>query len=54
MSEENQSGMNTVLIVILLLIVVGFGVWLFTTNQVGEPSGANIEVQLPAGDGGSQ
>lgn len=42
--------MNTVLLVIVLLLVVGFGVWWVTTKQgIEEPApAAGIEINLPA------
>lgn len=54
MAEENQSGVNTVLIVILLLIVVGLAVWFLSGTQADEQeNGTRIEVQLPDGEGSS-
>jgi hypothetical protein len=55
MQNEN-SGVNTVLIVIVLLILVGFGVWWF--RGAGAPSDTtngelNVDVNLPTGSEGT-
>jgi hypothetical protein len=58
MSDQNtSSGVNTVLIVIVLLILVAFGVWWFTIRGgAGTPApanspGVNVDVTLPTGSG---
>jgi len=43
---NNDGGTNTILIVIVILAVVGFGVWWITTNNA-KPSGADINITLP-------
>lgn len=57
MADQNSdSGANTVLLVIILLIVVGFGVWWFTMRNVTttpapqQNPGINLDVKLPTGD----
>ncbi len=58
MADQNDSA-NTVLIVIILLILVGFGVWWFTmrggvvTTPVQESPGINIDVKLPTTTSGT-
>lgn len=55
MSQENNSGVNTILIVILLLVVVVLGVWFFR-GGFGAPAapddGINVDVNLPTGEQG--
>lgn len=53
MHEDNASGTNTVLIVIVLLIIVGFGVWWFTTRGPAVPADSNpdtlnVDINYPA------
>jgi len=50
-SAPNSSGANTVLIVIVILILAGFGYWLYNKETKPAPSdnpGINIDVNLPA------
>lgn len=57
MNNEN-SGVNTVLIVILIVIVVGGLVWFFSANRgvsaptQDETSDFKVDVSLPSGDDG--
>lgn len=50
----DNSGTNTVLIVIVLLVVVGLAVWFFR-GGIGAPAqeqpGVNVDVTLPEGSG---
>lgn len=51
---NNNSGVNTILIVIILVLIVGFGVWYFKGNMMDAPaeeSDASLEVNL---DGGTE
>ncbi len=58
MENQENAGVNTVLIVILLLIVVGALVWFLSARTPNQPapaepndtSGINIDVELPGGD----
>jgi uncharacterized membrane protein YqiK len=49
MDNQSDSGANTVLIVIILLILVGFGAWWFTmrNNAPQESPVINVDVKLP-------
>lgn len=52
MADQNgDSGANTVLIVIILLILVGFGAWWFTMRNATpqESPAINVDVKLPTG-----
>jgi hypothetical protein len=56
--ENRNSGVNTVLLVIILVLIVGFGVWWFTnrrTPMVEENTapGINLDVNLPTGNNNS-
>ena len=58
MADQNGDSANTVLIVIILLILVGFGVWWFTmrgavTAPAQENPGINIDVKLPTTTSGT-
>ncbi len=51
MNPNNEtSGVNTVLIVILLLIVVGAGVWYFTKNKPMENTDDSLNIDLSLGE----
>ncbi len=57
--NNDNSGVNTILIVIVLLLLVGFGVWYFTGGfsawraaPAEDNAEFNLNVQLPAGDEG--
>ncbi len=51
MNPNNEtSGVNTVLIVILLLIVVGAGVWYFTKNKSMENTDDSLNIDLSLGE----
>lgn len=57
--NENSSGTNTVLIVIVLLILVAFGVWWFMSrDEAPSPAtstieeGVNVDVALPGSNPG--
>lgn len=57
MEESNNSGVNTILIVIILVVLVGLGVWWVVTTKSPAPesnpnTGGNINVDLtlPASD----
>jgi flagellar basal body-associated protein FliL len=50
MDNQNNSGVNTILIVIVLMILVGAMVWFFTSSSAPEQeSGLQVDVNLPAG-----
>ena len=57
--NDNNSGVNTVLIVIVLVVVVGALMWYFSRNTgvnvpapTQEEPGLNVDVNLPTGEGG--
>jgi len=58
MNNENTSGINTVLIVTIIIVIVGFGVWWATSMNVPKekdtsndtPASMDIEVSLPDSD----
>lgn len=50
MESNNTSGVNTVLIVILLVAVVGFGVWYFTKREEPQNQDDVINVDLSLGE----
>jgi hypothetical protein len=46
---NNNSGVNTILIVVILVLIVGFGVWYFKGNMMGAPAeepDAGLEVNI--------
>lgn len=43
----DNSGLNTVLLVIIVVALVALGVWYFGT-PVEEDTGGNVEINLPA------
>ncbi len=50
--HNDSSGTNTVLIVIVLVLLVGFGVWWFTAREGGDlddDSDINVDLTLPTG-----
>jgi hypothetical protein len=61
--DNQNSGVNTVLLVIVLVLLVGFGVWWFSGHRGVAPAtqnqnnpGVNLDVNLPSGgnnDGGA-
>lgn len=56
--ENRNSGVNTVLLVIVLVLIVGFGVWWFTTRRTpmaeeNTTPGINLDVNLPTGNNNS-
>ncbi len=53
MEHSNQSGTNTVLIVIILVIIVGVLVWFFRGGIAQEDPGLEVDVNLPAGEEGA-
>lgn len=56
-NSNSDSGANTLLIVVILVILVGFAVWWFTSTRTGsatqEDAGINVDLKLPTGDGSS-
>lgn len=53
-NRGESSGANTILIVLVIILLVGFGVWWFLDQKAGdkEPAnepGINLEVTLPEG-----
>ncbi len=55
--DNNNSGVNTILIVIVLLLLVGFGVWYFTGGfsawreaPADESAEFNLNVEVPTGE----
>ena len=50
-TNDSASSTNTVLLVIVLLILVGFGVWWFTMRNSAkeDTSDINVDVNLPSG-----
>jgi uncharacterized membrane protein YqiK len=51
MDQNNNSGVNTILIVIILIVLVGGLVWFFSGKApTQENPGINIDVTLPEGD----
>lgn len=54
-NNNTNSGVNTILIVVLLVLVVGFGVWYFTGGFGGNTAPAedeaqfNLNVDVPTG-----
>lgn len=54
--REENSGVNTVLIVIVLGLIVAFGVWFFGQDRTpaetseNEAPGINVDVNLPTGE----
>lgn len=55
MENNNNSGVNTILIVVVLVAVVGFGVWYFTGGFGGnaapkdDKAEFNINMEVPTG-----
>ena len=55
MENNNNSGVNTILIVVILVAIVGFGVWYFSGgfggNAAPEDDNAefNINMEVPTG-----
>lgn len=51
--QNESTGTNTVLIVLLLAAVVAFGVWFFSqgTAPAVEDPGLNVDLNLPAAGG---
>jgi hypothetical protein len=50
--REENSGTNTILIVLILAAIVAFGVWFFGQGVVPattEDPGINVDVNLPTG-----
>lgn len=46
---NNNSGVQTILLVAILLILVGFGAWWFTKNKNVQPADNNlIEITVPS------
>ena len=51
--QNETSSTNTILIVLVLVAIVGFGVWFFNQNAADDSTpGLNVDVNLPTG--GSQ
>jgi len=50
MDNQNNGGVNTLLIVVILVILVGALVWFFTKSAPEQESGLEIDVNLPAGN----
>jgi len=56
MEETNNSGVNTMLIVLVLVVLVGLGVWWVVSTRGSVPQtntnddGININVDLPLDD----
>ncbi len=52
-APEGSSGVNTVLLVVIILAVVGFGVWWYKYYRTPAPASnnpsINVDVNLPAG-----
>lgn len=52
--EQEKSGLNTGLLIVILVIIVGVGVWWFTSRQSvpqeKEKPGINVDVNLPGGN----
>lgn len=53
--NESTSGVNTILLVVVLMFVVGALVWYFAAGQrtqdaAPEPQGINVDVNLPEGN----
>lgn len=51
--QNENSGTNTILIVLVLVAIVGFGVWFFSSQRTtpatdNENGGLNVDVNLPA------
>ena len=53
MNENNNSGVNTILLVVILVAVVAAGVWYLKGTGPQEENDTSIELKLPAGDGNS-
>ena len=55
MENNNNSGVNTILIVMVLVLIVGFGVWYFSGGFSGNTGSAedeaefNLNVEVPTG-----
>lgn len=52
---NNNSGLNTLLIVIVLILIVGFGVWYFNRGTAGAPAeepDASLNLNLDGGTKG--
>lgn len=51
--KDSNSGVNTILLVLVLIVAVIGVMWMVQGNlqTEGNDNGANIEVQLPSGDG---
>lgn|GEM_PF-3299702 len=52
-NSNGDSGANTILIVVILMILVGFAVWWFTSTQTGSAiqknAEINVDLKLPTG-----
>ena len=54
---NNNSGVNTILLVVILVAIVGFGIWYFQggmNESAEEEAGLNVNVEMPGGDDSSQ
>jgi len=58
MDSNNNSGVNTILIVVVLVAIVGFGVWYFSGgfggNAAPEDDSAEFNVNLEVPTGGNE
>lgn len=53
MEQNNNSGINTILLVLVLVVVVGVAVWFVRDSFGGEAnSGVDFEVNIPTGNEG--
>jgi len=48
MDNQNNNGVNTILIVVILVILVGALVWFFTKSAPQPDAGFEVDVNLPA------
>lgn len=50
---NNNSGVNTILLVVILVVIVGLGVWYFKGGMAPaeNDSDLNLKVELPSGEG---
>lgn len=50
MDNQNNGGVNTLLIVVILVILVGTLIWFFTKSAPEQDRGLEVDINLPAGN----
>lgn len=53
--NDNNSGVNTILLVVILVILVAAGVWYFKGGMApAEDNSLDVNVEIPSGEGEGQ